>query len=65
MGPNRPYADDWRDCGRGLQYSPTLDRWFKDGIVYDRRSAEHNGLIGPGRDLLDILEDTETIPRNK
>jgi len=44
----RPYADDWENLGNGLQYSKRYNIYFLNGRTYDKRSAEHNGIIGLG-----------------
>lgn len=54
----RPYASDWEDVGEGIQHSPSLELWWRGGKVYDRASAQHNGIIGLGRDLADMLKGT-------
>ena len=51
----KPYATDWEDQGRGIQYSPSLNLWYRDGMVYNQQSAEHNGITGPGKQLADML----------
>jgi hypothetical protein len=41
----------------GLWYCERLQLWWKDGKVYDRLSASHNGLIGPGAELKKIAKE--------
>lgn len=55
---SRPYAEDWEDLGNGLSYSPHLELWYKDGMVYDELSANHNGIIGMGAQLKTIVRST-------
>lgn len=58
---NKPYASDWEEIGNGVQYSAELKRWFKDDTTYDERSAIHNGIIGAGAELRNILKQTNTF----
>jgi hypothetical protein len=54
----KPYASDWKVINyAGVQYSESLDRyWYRDRI-YDERSANHNGLIGMGAQLKDLIKE--------
>jgi hypothetical protein len=55
----KPFASDWITINdEGPQYSPTLDRYWFQGRVYDERSAQHNGLIGAGALLRQITKQT-------
>ena len=40
--------EDSVDLGDGLWYCEKKRLWWKDGVTYDERSANHNGLIGLG-----------------
>ena len=39
------------EIAEGLWYCAKHDLYWKDGTVYDERSARHNGLIGCGAQL--------------
>ena len=56
MSMLRPYAEDWEDIGDGIQYSESTQRWYVKGVVYDRCSAQHNGIIGAGAQLRKLLK---------
>jgi len=68
----KPYADDWevidpelKDKGavHALWYSASLDRWWRNGTIYDEGSASHNGLIGAGYRFRNMLEtENEGLP---
>ena len=47
------------EVGDGLWFCEKLDLWWKDGKVYDRLSAAHNGLIGVGATLRKIIKAQE------
>jgi hypothetical protein len=53
----KPYAQDWKivHAGESLEYSAQLMLYWKDGMVYDYRSAAHNGLVGKGKQLTEII----------
>ena len=53
----RPMASDWKRRTDGGYYSKELNLWFVDGIVYDERSARHNGITGFGQTLRETLRD--------
>ena len=54
----KPYASDWEVIDySGLQYSKALNLWYKDGTVYDERSANHNGIIGAGATLKQAIKE--------
>ncbi len=40
----------------GLHYCEQRQLWWKNGTTYDRRGAEHNGLIGAGAQLRQIIK---------
>lgn len=46
---------DWQEGPDGLWYSAGKELYWKDGRHYDRLSASHNGLIGAGAQLKEIL----------
>jgi len=54
----KPYADDWKVVSKGVEKSKSLGLYFKDGKVYDERSASHNGIIGLGVTLREIVENS-------
>jgi hypothetical protein len=54
----RPYADDWRRINPDTEYSPSQQLWYHNNRTYDRRSAEHNGIIGLGAELKRLLGET-------
>ena len=53
----RPYASDWISIREGLYYSDESKLYWdsKSNTVYDERSAKHNGLIGIGAALRDMI----------
>jgi hypothetical protein len=42
----------------GLWYCEKRNLWWKDGTVYDELSANHNGIIGAGAQLRNIIKET-------
>ncbi len=57
----RPFASDWEvSDASGLAYSPSLKLYWLDGRAYDHQSAEHNGLIGAGAKLRQVLANSLT-----
>jgi len=52
----KPYATDWKIVRPGLEYSKDLDLYYEKGYIYDALSATHNGIIGLGRILKDIIK---------
>lgn len=50
-------APDWETLPNGVEYSPSKQLWYFKGMVYDERSARHNGLIGAGADLKRMIEE--------
>lgn len=44
----KPFAEDWQEIHKGLEYSESKDLYWHKGQVYDELSASHNGLIGLG-----------------
>ena len=52
----KPYANDWVTVYEGLQYSETRKLYWYRGRVYDHRSAAHNGLIGAGYVLKEVIK---------
>jgi len=52
----KPYATNWKKVKPDVQYSEELELyWYKDSI-YNALSAAHNGIIGIGRILRDIIK---------
>jgi len=54
----KPYSDDWKEVRNhpGVEYSEHLDLFYTNGRIYDALSAAHNGIIGIGRILRDIIK---------
>lgn len=52
----QPHATDWTTIAQDLQYSKKLDRYWYKGRIYDERSANHNGIIGMGARLKEIIQ---------
>lgn len=55
-GYPRSYAPDWTWINDELQYSRVLDLYYYKGKHYCPISAAHNGLIGPGTELKDLIK---------
>ena len=64
----RPYATDWEVINptfknkgsiAALSYSPSLNKWYYKECVYDELSARHNGLIGPGAQFRQLLQQPQ------
>ena len=51
----KPYADDWVKVRDDLEYSPRLQLYWHKGRVYDQLSASHNGIIGAGHQLKEVI----------
>lgn len=47
--------NEYEDLGDGLYHCPKLNLWWKAGVTYDELSASHNGLIGMGAHLKEII----------
>ena len=58
----RKYAKDWQKISDKLSYSIELGLYYYCGQHYDERSARHNGLIGAGTQLKEVLN--HAITRN-
>lgn len=43
--------------GEGLYYCENMNLYWEGGRVYDERSAQHNGIIGAGKQLKEIIND--------
>jgi len=52
----KPYADDWEQIRPDLQYSKSKDLYWHNGKVYDQLSASHNGIIGAGFQLKEVIK---------
>ena len=48
----------------GLFYCKKKHLWWKDGVVYDELSANHNGLIGMGAQLKQVIKDINANTSN-
>jgi hypothetical protein len=59
----QPYAEDWTPVGPGLVHSPKQDLWYDHNKqrVYDRRSAMHNGIIGIGAQLKEVISEVNSV----
>ena len=53
---NRPYARDWTRINNDLEFSSTLQLYYYKGRVYDQLSASHNGIVGAGAQLKDLIK---------
>ena len=51
----KPYANDWEKIRDDLEYSPSLKLYWYKGRVYDQLSASHNGIVGAGHQLREII----------
>ena len=51
----RGFASDWKEISTDVWYSKELDVYYYNGMHYDERSARHNGLIGKGKLLKDLI----------
>ena len=54
----KPYSDDWENIRPDLQYSKHLDLYWYKGKVYDQLSASHNGIIGLGYVLKQVIKES-------
>jgi len=52
----KPYAQDWTIIRDDLEFSSTLQLYYYKGRVYDQRSAAHNGIVGAGYRLKEIIK---------
>ena len=48
-------GSDSEEISTGLWYCKQRNLWWKDGTVYDERSANHNGIIGMGASLSQLI----------
>lgn len=54
----RKFAPDWETLPDSeVQYSKSLDLYYLNGRHYDELSASHNGIIGTGAQLRNILRE--------
>ena len=62
----KPYATDWKPVygNDSVEYSQELRLYWKDGKVYDQLSASHNGIIGLGQRLRDLIRRHDETNRN-
>lgn len=51
----KPYASDWVTLRKGLEHSTHLELYWCNNKVYDELSASHNGLIGLGHQLKEVI----------
>jgi len=52
----KPYATDWVEVSPLVEYSKQCDLYWHAGVVYDELSARHNGIIGLGAQLKEIIK---------
>lgn len=50
------HAQDWEFHSEGVEYSPEKDLYWANNRIYCPLSASHNGIIGVGRELKDLLK---------
>jgi hypothetical protein len=55
----KPYAPDWKELHPGVQYSEECDLYYANKRVYCELSARHNGIIGTGHKLKEMLNGTD------
>lgn len=53
----KPYADDWVEISPTVEYSAHHNVYWHAGRVYCELSARHNGIIGPGAKLKEIINE--------
>lgn len=41
----------------GLWFCEAKGLWWKDGMIYDELSAQHNGIIGAGAQLKNMIKE--------
>lgn len=51
------YATDWKEISPGVEYSKELDLYYYKDRIYDALSAAHNGIIGVGRILRNVIKE--------
>jgi len=44
----------------GTWYCEKKQLWWKEGVVYDKLSANHNGIIGVGLQLKSIIKQSNS-----
>jgi hypothetical protein len=52
----KPYANDWKRLDEHTEFSESANLYYHRGRVYCPQSASHNGIIGAGRQLADMLK---------
>ena len=58
---NRPYSNDWESYSDNVDYSPRLGLYWSNGTIYDELSASHNGIIGMGAQLKQVIKEHNEI----
>lgn len=53
---NKWNIGDWEDYSPGVEYSPSTKLYWANGKGYDELSAYHNGIIGLGAQLKEIIK---------
>ena len=54
----KPFARDWVHVAAEVVYSKELNLWYnqKTQTAYDETSARHNGIIGLGKQLKEMIQ---------
>jgi len=52
----KPYTTDWIETSPLVEYSKQCGLYWHAGVAYDELSAIHNGIIGPGAQLKEIIK---------
>ena len=52
--------EESEEISDGLWFCAKFKLYWKDGTVYDERSAAHNGLIGHGAELKQLIKEKPT-----
>lgn len=52
----KPYATDWVTIHPGVEYSAFHNVYYHKGRVYCELSARHNGIIGIGHKLKEVIK---------
>ena len=52
----KPYAKDWKHIRPDLEFSVSKQLYWYKGRVYDQLSASHNGIVGVGHQLRELIK---------
>lgn len=55
----KPYARDWKFHSPDVEYSEDLGLFYHNFRVYCELSAHHNGIIGEGAKLKELIKDDQ------